>query len=122
LYYIDYDTNYIVSVNGDGVVDPNPVEWEVISGLIGVDSPDKKYISCLDIRMKLDVGAVVSFFAEYDSSGEWEHLFNMTGNSVKSFAVPVRPKRCDHLRLKIIGVGDAKIFSICKTIEGGSNT
>lgn len=122
LYYIDSDTNYIVSVNGDGVVDPNPVEWEVISGLIGVDSPDKKYISCLDIRMKLDVGAVVSFFAEYDSSGEWEHLFNMTGNSVKSFAVPVRPKRCDHLRLKIIGVGDAKIFSICKTIEGGSNT
>jgi hypothetical protein len=72
--------------------------------------------------MKLDVGAIVSFFVEYDSSGEWEHLFNMTGRDIRSFSIPVRPKRCDHMRIKISGTGDAKIYSICKTIEGGSNS
>jgi hypothetical protein len=88
---------------------------------MGTDSPDKKYISRLDVRMKLDVGARVSFFAEYDSSGAMEYLFSMTGKNLQSFAVPIRPRRCDHLRLHIIGEGDAKIYSICKTIEWGSD-
>ena len=86
----------------------------------GVDQ-DKKYISRMDVRMSLEVGTRVMFFAEYDSGGEWEHLFTMTGTKLGSFAVPIRPKRCDHFRLKIIGYGEAKIFSICKTIEQGSD-
>jgi hypothetical protein len=45
----------------------------------------------------------------------------MDGVSLQSFAVPIRPQRCDHLRLKIMGEGDAKIYSICKTIEWGSD-
>ena len=45
----------------------------------------------------------------------------MTGVDLKSFAVPIKPKRCDHMRLKIVGEGEAKIFSICKTVEWGSD-
>lgn len=122
LYYIDYATKQIMSIKGDGAEDPNPVKWYAVTGVIGTDSPDKKYVSRIDVRMKLDVGAIVSFFVEYDSSGEWEHLFNMTGRDLRSFSIPVRPKRCDHMRIKISGTGDAKIYSICKTIEGGSNS
>lgn len=121
LYYIDYATNQIISVKGEGIEDPNPVAWSAETGIIGTDTPDKKYVSRLDIRMKLEVGAIVSFYVEYDSSGEWKHLFNMTGRDVKSFSIPVRPRRCDHFRLKMVGAGDAKIFSICKTIESGSD-
>lgn len=123
LYYIDYADKQIKAVRGVDCTsfEENNIAWEAITGIIGTDSPDKKYISRIDVRMKLEPGAVVSFFAEYDSSGEWEHLFNMTGVDLKSFAVPVRPQRCDHMRLKIHGNGNAKIFSICKTIEGGSD-
>ena len=121
LYYIDYAGRDIMSVKGGGVVDPNAVQWEAVTGYIGTDSPDKKYVSRLDVRMKLAVGAKVSFYAEYDSSGSYEHLFNMTGVNLKSFAVPIKPKRCDHMRLKIVGEGEAKIFSICKTVEWGSD-
>jgi hypothetical protein len=63
----------------------------------------------------------VYFYVEYDSSGDWKHLFTMTGTNLGSFAVPIRPRRCDHLRLKIEGNGEAKIYSICKTIEQGSD-
>jgi hypothetical protein len=124
LYFIDYNDGQIKTVRGldpMNVSEHEPVEWEAVTGIIGTDSPDKKYISRLDVRMKLDIDAEVNIFAEYDSSGEWEHLFNMTGVDLKSFAVPVKPKRCDHLRLKITGKGDAKIFSICKMIENGSD-
>lgn len=120
LYFIDYADNKIKTVRGTGVLETEDVSWEAITGTIGTDSPDKKYISRLDIRMSLKVGTRVYFYVEYDSTGKWEHLFTMTGMTLQSFTVPVRPKRCDHLRLRIEGDGEAKIYSICKTVEQGS--
>jgi hypothetical protein len=121
LYYIDYADKQIKTVRGTGVTETTPLRWEAITGLIGTDSPDKKYISRMEVRMKLSVGTKVSFYAEYDSSETWEHLFTMTGINLRSFAVPIRPKRCDHMRLRIVGTGDAKVFSICKSTEQGSD-
>ena len=121
LYYIDDADKKIRSVRGTGELDTAPVNWEAVTGVIGTDSPDKKHMSRMDVRMLLKLGTVVTFYAEYDSSGGWDYLFTMTGTSLTSFAVPIRPKRCDHLRLKIVGTGDAKIYSICKTIEQGSD-
>ena len=123
LYYID-DEKCIKTIN------PIPdasfpfeesVDWMAESGIIGTNMPDKKYISRLDVRMLLAVGTRVYFYIEYDSCGKWEHLFTMTGTKLQSFAVPIRPKRCDHMRIRIVGDGEAKIFSICKTIEQGSD-
>ena len=121
LYYIDYADNQIKTVRGTGTPEDKAIKWQAVTGVIGTDSPDKKYISRMDVRMKLDVGTRVMFFAEYDSCGEWEHLFTMTGTTLKTFAVPIRPQRCDHMRIKMVGEGDAKIYSICKTIEQGSD-
>ena len=122
LYYIDHEYGQIKTIKAtDDKTEPFPIKWEAVTGIIGTDSPDKKYISRMEVRMKLDVGSRVSFYAEYDSNGAYEHLFTMTGKNLQSFAVPIRPQRCDHLRLKITGTGDAKIFSICKTIEWGSD-
>jgi hypothetical protein len=121
LYYIDYDTNQIKTVRGSGTLDTSPVHWEAVTGILGTDSPDKKYISRIDVRIRLDLGTRVTIYAEYDSSGEWVHLLTMDGVSLRSFAVPVRPKRCDHLRLKMVGDGDVKIYSIYKTVEQGSD-
>lgn len=122
LYYIDYADSLIKSIKGAGVPEDKPIRWEAVTGIIGTDSPDKKYVSRMEVRMKLDIGARVSFYAEYDSSGEYEHLFTTPPSlTLRSFAVPIRPKRCDHMRLRIVGEGDAKIFSICKTIEWGSD-
>jgi hypothetical protein len=123
LYYIDYADKEIKMVHEEAGEDSEtePIEWEAITGIIGTNSPDKKYISSLVVRIKLEVGTVVRFFAEYDSSGEFEHLFTMTSKNLNSMSIPIRPKRCDHLRLKIVGKGMAKIYSICKSIEWGSD-
>ena len=120
LYFIDAADNMIKTINGSGTKDTTNVEWMAETGVIGTDMPDKKYISRLDVRMSLKVGTRVYFYVEYDSTGKWEHLFTMTGMTLQSFTVPVRPKRCDHLRLRIEGDGEAKIYSICKTLEQGS--
>lgn len=121
LYYIDQNDNRIRTVFGSGTKDEEPVEWMVESGVIGTSEPDKKYISRLTIRMSLNIGTEVQIYVQYDSGGEWKSLFTMVGKNLRSFAVPIRPRRCDHLRLRIEGVGEAKIFSIAKTIEIGSD-
>lgn len=122
LYYIDHFVNQIKTVRGTvGVPEDKKIKWSAVTGVMGTDSPDKKYISRLDVRMMLEPSARVSFYAEYDSSGAMEYLYSMTGKNLQSFSAPIRPRRCDHLRLHIIGEGDAKIYSICKTVEWGSD-
>ncbi len=121
LYFIDADTKVIKTMYSSKDSDEKAVEWMAESGVIGTSSPDKKYVSRITVRMSLDIGTSVSFFAQYDSAGEWEHLCTMTGTSLRTFSVPIRPKRCDHFRLRIEGEGDCKIYSISKTIEEGSD-
>ncbi len=121
LYYIESESKKIKTILGSGTPDTSPIPWMAESGIIGTNMPDKKYISRLDIRMMLTIGTRAHFYIEYDSSGKWEHLFTMTGRTLQSFPVPIRPHRCDHFRIRIEGDGVAKIFSICKTIEQGSD-
>ena len=121
MYYVDRTDNKIKTILGSGTVEDGPVEWMAETGVIGTSSPDKKYVSKLNIRMALDKGSEVSFYAQYDSFGEWHHLSSMVGSSLRTFSTPIRPRRCDHFRLRIVGKGDAKIYSIAKTIEEGSD-
>ena len=112
--------NNIITMLGSGVEDSSDVEWMVQTGEIGISSPDMKYISRLTVRLMLDVDAEAAFFVQYDWNEDWEHLFTLTGTSLRSFSIPIRPKRCDHMKLRIEGVGVAKIYSFTKTIEQGS--
>ena len=121
LYYIDHEDKVIKTVTGTGTRDESPVSWKFETGLLGIDYIDKKYISRIVIRMALEIGTRVSIFIQYDSCGEWEHISSLTGTSLRSFALPIKPKRCDHFRLRMVGKGDAKIFSIAKNIEQGSD-
>lgn len=121
MYYIDHATGHIKTMGGTGRKDTAPVEWAAETGILTTSMPDKKYLGRMTIRMSLGIGTRVHLYVEYDSSGAWQHLFTMTGRSLRSFSVPVRPERCDHLRLRFEGEGDAKIFSIAKNIEQGSD-
>lgn len=121
LYFIEKDSSTIRTMFGSGTVDIDPIKWSAETGVIGMYTPDKKYISKLNIRLSLNVGTKIYFFAQYDSSGDWELLCSLNGTSLRSFTIPVKPRRCDHFRLKIEGEGEAKIFSIIKTLEQGSD-
>ncbi len=110
----------IITMLGSGKKDTEPVEWMVETGEIGISDPDMKYVSRITLRMSMDIGSEINIYAQYDFNESWEQVCCLTGGSLRSFSIPIRPKRCDHMRLRIEGVGMAKIYSITKTIEGGS--
>jgi hypothetical protein len=121
LYCIDHKTKKIITMLGSGTRDTGRIKWMAETGPIGTSMPDMKYISRLVIRMSLNIGTRVRFLAQYDSMGSWEHLGQLTGTNMRSFSIPIRPRRCDHFRLRIEGEGEARIYSITKTIEQGSD-
>lgn len=124
LYYIDAITKNIMCMeysSSDCSAEESDIEWYVTSGIIGFDYPDRKYLSRFNIRMKITTGTTIEVFCEYDSSGNWVSQGTITGNKTDSFTLPVIPRRCDHMRIKISGTGDCKIFSITKVLEEGSD-
>ena len=121
IYAIDHKTKSIITMLGSGTNDNAKVPWMVETGLIGMSMPDMKYISRLIVRMSLEVGTSVAVSIQYDSIGDWEQVCQMAVTSLRSFSVPVRPRRCDHFRIRIEGEGDGRIYSITKTIEQGSD-
>lgn len=129
MYYIDASDKKIRTVLGSGTKETAAVPWKVETGtIVALTSsskyPDrianKKYVGRMLIRMALDPGATMQAYIQYDSGG-WEKLWSMTGKNLRTFAFPVRPHRCDHFRLKLTGTGGAKIYSITKTLEQGSD-
>ena len=127
LYYIDAVDKKLKSVGGTLLYDvpekatEDRFDWFVESGTIGYSSPDNKYVARINLRITLELGTNVDFYLQYDSSGAWEHKFNMSGKGTRTFSVPIVPKRCDHFKYKLTGKGGCKIHSITKTTEEGSD-
>lgn len=117
LYYIDYADRYIHSIKGKGVEETTPVPWMAETGILGANTPDNKYVSRLDLRMSIARGSELAVYIEYDSMGDWEKIADIEGLTLNTFTIPVQPRRCDHFRLKFVGEGEAKIFSISKVLE-----
>lgn len=119
--YCSLPDGKIITILGSGEAYEENVAWMAQTGIINASLPERQYLQRISIRMILEPGSQVSILVQYDSCGDWENLGNMVGSNLRSFTFPVRPRRCDHLRLRIDGVGKAMIFAITKTISGGSD-
>lgn len=121
LYCISHNDRKILALQGSGTAFEDNVDWAVQTGEIGITTPDMKYISRMVIRLSMDKGSVVRFYGKYDMEDEWEELVVIRSDRLRSFPVPIRPRRCDHMTLRMEGTGSVRIYSITKTIEQGSD-
>lgn len=121
LFYIDADTKWMMCVNGtQGTLEDAP-EWSAETGVIGYDYPDKKYLSRYNIRLQIEQGGELRLYCMYDSDGIWREAGTVRRKGHGTFTVPVIPRRCDHMRLKLSGKGVVRVFSIAKILELGSD-
>ena len=111
----------IVTMLGSGFQNIDNFEWFAETGIINASLPERQYLTRISIRLVLEPGSSLSILAQYDSCGAWETIGTMSGVNLRSFTFPVRPRRCDHLRIRMEGRGKAMIFAITKTFSGGSD-
>jgi len=95
--------------------------WRADLGTIGLEEYQRKYVTRISIRGKIAEHGHVKLYMQYDSSGIWEYKCILMGNGLRSFLLPITPKRCDHARMRLEGFGDAYIYGIHLTYEKGSD-
>ena len=91
------------------------------TGCLGGDSPDNKYLTRLTLRLYLAPGAQARLSVRYDEEETWHLLARLQRSPLGSVTVPVAVRRCDHLRLRLEGTGDMRLYDLCKTMEEGSD-
>lgn len=96
------------------------LKWSFETGDLGYDNPYNKYVKRLNLRMQLDIDAMVRIEIEYESSGDWEYVTELYATRKKSYEVPITVRRADHIRLRLSGWGEFRLYSLTKAVEGGS--
>lgn len=100
--------------------------WIAETGIQHYEYPDKKYVSRYNIRLRMEKGSRVQMYIEYDSKGSWVFMGNVEAGNISTdntgtANVPVRPRRCDHLRIRLEGTGNVRILSIARILQKGSD-
>lgn len=95
--------------------------WSVTFGVFGYAYERAKYLSRFNIRAQMEAGSEMDFEIQYDSNGEWEYMGTMRTRTIRTFMLPVIPRRCDHCQIRIRGTGKVSIYSIARVFEEGGN-
>ena len=103
---------------GNGGFNPeNQLEWSIESGEIAIELPDKKHISRIQLKYsakscKISVG--------YENSG-WVLVKSIEASgNMNPVTVPIIPRRCDKMRIKLEGKGEFHLYSLAYTVENNS--
>ena len=90
------------------------MSFELVSGNIGLDSPEELYLSRLTLRLEAEVKSRIEVAVSYDS-GAWETLAQLTADGRRCFDVPFMPRRCGSLRFRLKGRGQLTLRSLTRT-------
>ncbi|MBR7082326.1 MAG: hypothetical protein IKI49_06475 [Oscillospiraceae bacterium] len=124
LHILAYDGKLWLSGNitdaPPGSVEEDRVHWYAEFGDFTDMSPNAKAVSKIQLRLELDVGSSVEVQIKYDSEGEWVTAGSVSTVTKRSVYLPVVPRRADHYRLRLEGVGGCRIYSISKEFYTGS--
>lgn len=116
---VDGDTHDILTVK-PGTNPEGAVTWMCETGNIGMESPDRKYITRLTVKLSAELGSKVRVSILYDSVGTWKQIFATEMAGVRPVTVPILPMPCDHFKLRIEGMGPCRIYNITKTMREGA--
>ena len=102
----------------------NPTETNIASfcefGDLTETAPNRKGVSKIQLRLYIAPGAQATVKIKYDSESDWHTVKTLSGGNKDSYYLPVIPKRCDHFRLRIEGVGAWRLYSLTRECYTGS--
>ena len=121
LFCIDAGTGKLWDLQGAAGTKEDSIAWMAESGILGYALPDHKYLGRCDLTLWMDRGAELTAWVEYDSSGDWIECGRIEDAGMGTRTLPIRPRRCDHFRMRLTGKGKMRLFSVTKILETGSD-
>lgn len=95
------------------------VRWELRTGEILRELPDHKYIGKIQLYLELDPGARAEVALRRDG-GAWEKVQELSGGDQRRCTLPIYPRRCDRMEIRLTGVGHARLVNWSKYVGYGS--
>lgn len=103
-----------------GTPEAEDVTWWADSAVMGYEYPDHHYISRLLLRMSMGRDADCEIAVQYDSDGLWRFKGRVQGTGkAGTYLLPVIPRRCGHLQIRLSGHGDIQLFGIARELAMG---
>ena len=98
------------------------VSFELVTGDLGMDSPEERYLTRLTLRLDAACRSRLVVEMSYDG-GPWEEAAARTLEGPRRcLDLPLVPRRCGSLRLRLRGSGQITLRSLAKsfgTVRGG---
>lgn len=95
------------------------VSWELRTGEILRELPDHKYIGKIQLYLELDPGARAEVALRRDG-GAWETVQELSGGDQRRCTLPIYPRRCDRMEIRLTGVGHVRLVNWSKYVGYGS--
>lgn len=95
------------------------VPWELRTGEILRELPDHKYIGKIQLYLELDPGARAEVALRRDG-GAWEKVQELSGGDQRRCTLPIYPRRCDRMEIRLTGVGHVRLVNWSKYVGYGS--
>lgn len=106
----------------EGAVDEEDFPWYAEFTDFTDDSPNKKGLSKLQIRLELEEGASCTVKLQVDSNGKWiiPQGGTLTEKAKRSNTLAIIPQRADHYRIRLEGTGGCRVYGIARDFYQGS--
>ena len=121
LYAIDEETGTLLALLGTAGEAEASLPWMAETGLLHYRSSDRKYLSRYNLSLRMEPGSSLRLWIRYDSEGEWQAAGELQYTGTGTVTLPVRPRRCDHLQLRLEGEGEMRLFALTRVLEIGSD-
>ena len=113
----------VLAMNGAmGTPEDGEISWYAETGRMDLDSADHRYTGRLGVRISLEEDGECRILLEADSDGIWRQVGQIDGEArARIFPLPIIPRRCGHVRLRVEGHGDFQLYGISREILAGSD-
>ena len=96
------------------------VQFEAVSGDIGISVPDDKYVSRVTLRMDAEGKGLVTLAVSYDGAPFEKVAACAATGSRDRMNLPFEPRRFDTMRIRLTGKGQVTLRSLALTMADSS--
>ena len=134
LYYVASDPNGVFrlmsmggslgySPRGESVAGAHAEEavaWFVETGDLEMTTLDNLTVAQIRLRLSVEPQSRVRVALRYDDDPVWNEVWRCAAVNRRVMTIPLIPRRCGRMRLRIEGVGSCRIYALSMMKEQGS--
>lgn len=101
--------------------DREDIEWSATFCAFNEVMDERKGYSRFSMRVDMAAGSWLSVDVKTDRDKQWREVYTTHNEKERTFAVPIRPTRCDSVSIRVRGQGDCTIKAFVREFTVGSD-